>query len=108
MQFTLTEEQRLIQDTARRIAKDVVAPRAAELDVTGEYPHDIFAAFKKGVRELPIYGGQSYERQFRGLQQGAHIIIGTPGRVMARQLAALAVTPPELPAISEPYRGATA
>jgi transcriptional regulator of arginine metabolism len=31
----------------------------------------------------------------------------TPGRAMARQLAALAVTPPELPAI-DPYRGATA
>jgi ATP-dependent RNA helicase DeaD len=31
---------------------------------------------------LPIYGGQSYERQFRGLQAGAQIIIGTPGRVM--------------------------
>ena len=40
------------------------------------------AFFKRGVRELPIYGGQSYERQFRGLQQGAQIIIGTPGRVM--------------------------
>ncbi len=40
------------------------------------------AAFKRGVRELPIYGGQSYERQFRGLQAGAQIIIGTPGRVM--------------------------
>jgi ATP-dependent RNA helicase DeaD len=40
------------------------------------------ALFKKGVRELPIYGGQSYQRQFRGLQQGAHIVIGTPGRVM--------------------------
>ncbi len=40
------------------------------------------AAFKAGVRELPIYGGQSYERQFRGLQQGAQIIVGTPGRVM--------------------------
>jgi ATP-dependent RNA helicase DeaD len=40
------------------------------------------AQFKRGVRELPIYGGQSYERQFRGLQQGAQIIIGTPGRVM--------------------------
>lgn len=37
---------------------------------------------KKGLRELPIYGGQSYERQFRGLKQGAHIVIGTPGRVM--------------------------
>ena len=40
------------------------------------------AFFKKGVRELPIYGGQSYERQFRGLKNGAHIVIGTPGRVM--------------------------
>src|ERR1700722_10373484 len=39
------------------------------------------AFFKRGVRELPIYGGQSYQRQFRGLQQGAHIVIGTPGRV---------------------------
>ncbi len=40
------------------------------------------AAFKRGVRELPIYGGQSYERQFRGLAAGAQIIIGTPGRIM--------------------------
>ena len=38
--------------------------------------------FTRGVRELPIYGGQSYERQFRGLSAGAQIIIGTPGRVM--------------------------
>ncbi|GAB4244946.1 MAG: DEAD/DEAH box helicase [Candidatus Methylacidiphilales bacterium] len=40
------------------------------------------AAFKKGVRELPIYGGQSYERQFRGLGQGAQMVIGTPGRLL--------------------------
>jgi transcriptional regulator of arginine metabolism len=32
----------------------------------------------------------------------------TPGRVLARQLAALAVSPPEVRAITEPYRGATA
>jgi transcriptional regulator of arginine metabolism len=32
----------------------------------------------------------------------------TPGRAMARQLAALAVTPVEPRAIAEPYRGATA
>ena len=61
MQFTLTEEQRLIQDTARRIAREVVAPRAAELDITGEYPHDIFGAFKaSGFTGLTIpqqYGG---------------------------------------------------
>src|SRR5471032_1984988 len=40
------------------------------------------AQFKRGVRELPIYGGQSYDRQLRGLKMGAQIIIGTPGRVM--------------------------
>ncbi|HXG47836.1 MAG TPA: DEAD/DEAH box helicase [Methylomirabilota bacterium] len=40
------------------------------------------ALFKRGVHALPIYGGQSYERQFHGLRQGAQIVIGTPGRVM--------------------------
>ena len=40
------------------------------------------AAFKKGVRELPIYGGQAYDRQLRGLKMGAQILIGTPGRIM--------------------------
>src|SRR5678816_3115240 len=38
--------------------------------------------FKSGVRALPIYGGQSFERQLVGLRQGANIVIGTPGRVM--------------------------
>ena len=40
------------------------------------------ALFKRGITSLPIYGGQSYERQFWGLKQGAQIVIGTPGRVM--------------------------
>jgi ATP-dependent RNA helicase DeaD len=40
------------------------------------------ALFKRGIHALPIYGGQSYERQFHGLQQGAQIVIGTPGRIM--------------------------
>ncbi|HEY3760687.1 MAG TPA: DEAD/DEAH box helicase [Verrucomicrobiae bacterium] len=38
--------------------------------------------FKRGINALPIYGGQSYERQFWGLKQGAQIVIGTPGRIM--------------------------
>ena len=40
------------------------------------------AFFKRGIHELPIYGGASYDRQLRGLRDGAQIIIGTPGRVM--------------------------
>src|ERR1700722_5076923 len=38
--------------------------------------------FKRCIHALPIYGGQSYERQFLGLKQGAQIVIGTPGRTM--------------------------
>ena len=61
MQFQLSEEQRLIQETARRIAKERVAPRAAEMDVTEEYPHDIYEAFREvGLLGLTIpeaYGG---------------------------------------------------
>jgi ATP-dependent RNA helicase DeaD len=40
------------------------------------------AAFKRGVMEVPIYGGQPYDRQIRALKAGAQIVIGTPGRVM--------------------------
>ena len=36
----------------------------------------------KRVETLAIYGGQAYERQFRGLQRGVQIVVGTPGRVM--------------------------
>src|SRR5215218_947384 len=33
------------------------------------------AFFKRGVREVPIYGGQSYDRQFRALESGVQIVI---------------------------------
>ena len=61
MEFQLAEEQRLIQETARRLAKERIAARAAGIDETGEYPHDIFAAFREvGLLGLTIpqeYGG---------------------------------------------------
>jgi ATP-dependent RNA helicase DeaD len=31
---------------------------------------------------LPIYGGQPYERQFRALKRGVHVVVGTPGRLL--------------------------
>lgn len=40
------------------------------------------AAHKTGITILPIYGGQSIERQFRALKKGAQIIVGTPGRIL--------------------------
>ena len=46
MDFDLNDEHELIRQTARRLAKDVIAPRAAEVDATSEYPDDYFEAFK--------------------------------------------------------------
>jgi len=36
----------------------------------------------KRVKTLPIYGGQSIGRQIKALQQGVHVVIGTPGRLL--------------------------
>jgi len=37
---------------------------------------------KKNIGVVPIYGGQSIEEQFRRLRRNAHIVVGTPGRVI--------------------------
>ncbi|YCM42091.1 DEAD/DEAH box helicase [Verrucomicrobiaceae bacterium 227] len=35
-----------------------------------------------GLRALPVYGGTPIDRQLRGLRDGAHIVVGTPGRLL--------------------------
>jgi len=39
-------------------------------------------AHKHGLKALPIYGGATYDRQIRGLRDGAQIVVGTPGRIL--------------------------
>ncbi|SHE41501.1 ATP-dependent RNA helicase DeaD [Seinonella peptonophila] len=36
----------------------------------------------KRVRTLSIYGGQAIGRQVKALQQGVHVVVGTPGRLL--------------------------
>jgi ATP-dependent RNA helicase DeaD len=36
----------------------------------------------RGVKVETIYGGDSMERQLEGIRAGAHVIVGTPGRVL--------------------------
>ncbi|MCL4836920.1 MAG: acyl-CoA dehydrogenase [Thermoanaerobaculia bacterium] len=43
MQIELNEEQLLLRDTVRRFAAEVVAPRAKEIDESGEFPREFFA-----------------------------------------------------------------
>ncbi|WP_374278000.1 DEAD/DEAH box helicase [Azonexus sp.] len=41
-----------------------------------------YAKHLPGFHVLPIYGGQSYTIQLKQLARGAHVVVGTPGRVM--------------------------
>ncbi len=66
----LTKPQALILTPTRELAIQV-----AEALQT-------YAKNLPGFHVLPIYGGQSYTIQLKQLSRGAHVIVGTPGRVM--------------------------
>jgi alkylation response protein AidB-like acyl-CoA dehydrogenase len=59
--FDLTPAHRELKDKARRFAEEVVAPRAAEIDQTDEYPHDIVRKLAEqgfmGMVVPEAYGG---------------------------------------------------
>ncbi len=63
-------------------------PQALVLTPTRELAIQVAEALQSyarnmpGFHVLPIYGGQSYTIQLKQLSRGAHIIVGTPGRVM--------------------------
>src|SRR5699024_2682793 len=41
-----------------------------------------FAQVNHDIKVLSVYGGSSYVPQIRGLERGAQVVVGTPGRVM--------------------------
>ncbi len=63
-------------------------PQALVLAPTRELALQVCEAFGKyakhlpGVNVVPIYGGQNYGVQLAALRRGAHIVVGTPGRVI--------------------------
>jgi acyl-CoA dehydrogenase len=61
MEFGLTDEQRVLQDTARRFAQEKIAPVAGEYDQSGEFPREIIReAWELGLSSAvipPEYGG---------------------------------------------------
>ncbi|MBO0767701.1 MAG: acyl-CoA dehydrogenase family protein [Solirubrobacterales bacterium] len=50
--YTIPQEHLDFRDTIRQIAQEQIAPRAAEIDRTGEYPHDL----RKLLGEQDIFG----------------------------------------------------
>ncbi len=59
----------------------VLAP-TRELAIQVAEAFQSYASELKGFHVLPIYGGSDYRGQIRGLQRGAQVVVGTPGRVM--------------------------
>ena len=63
-------------------------PQALVLAPTRELAIQVAEALQKyakhmpGFHVLPLYGGQSMVIQLRALSRGAHVIVGTPGRIM--------------------------
>jgi ATP-dependent RNA helicase DeaD len=71
-----------------RIDVSIRKPQVLVLTPTRELAIQVAESFEKyahhlrGLRVVPIYGGQDYQLQFRELDRGVQIIVGTPGRVM--------------------------
>lgn len=71
-----------------RIDKSVRSPQALVLAPTRELALQVADSFQSfadhvgGLNVLPIYGGQAYGIQLSGLRRGAHIVVGTPGRII--------------------------
>ncbi|MGB7085209.1 MAG: DEAD/DEAH box helicase [Phormidesmis sp.] len=63
-------------------------PQALVLAPTRELALQVAEAFQgygkhlNGFHVLPIYGGQSYQIQLKQLRRAAHVVVGTPGRVI--------------------------
>ncbi|OBB80106.1 ATP-dependent RNA helicase [Mycobacterium colombiense] len=64
------------------------ATQALVLAPTRELALQVAEAFSRygahlpKINVLPIYGGSSYGVQLAGLRRGAHVVVGTPGRVI--------------------------
>lgn len=66
---TSMDTQALVLAPTRELANQV----ATEVATMGKH---------RGVRTLPIYGGVGYAAQLAGLEAGAHVVVGTPGRIL--------------------------
>jgi len=66
----LTEEQREIRDLVRTLARERVAPRAAEIDKSAEFPWDIVEV----LREHEVFG-LPFDEEYGGTGTGALMVL---------------------------------
>jgi ATP-dependent RNA helicase DeaD len=68
-------------DTANRQTQALVLAPTRELALQVAEAFSRYGAHLN-VNVLPVYGGSSYGPQLAGLKRGAHVVVGTPGRVI--------------------------
>ena len=70
--FGLTEEEQMLQDMCRRLAREKVAPGAEERDKTGEYSYEMLDL----MRENGLMG-VDFPAEYDGMDAGmiAHCIV---------------------------------
>jgi ATP-dependent RNA helicase DeaD len=69
-------------DLQKRAPQVLVLAPTRELAIQVAEAFQKYAAQLQGFHVLPIYGGQDYRPQLQALRRGAHVIVGTPGRVI--------------------------
>lgn len=69
-------------DMTQKCVQVLILCPTRELAVQVSEEINAVSKYTKGVHSLPIYGGQSIDRQIMALKKNPQIIIGTPGRVM--------------------------
>jgi ATP-dependent RNA helicase DeaD len=69
-------------DVTRRTTQALVLAPTRELAIQVAEAFVKYAKHLPGLHVLPIYGGQAYGGQLAGLRRGAHVVVGTPGRVI--------------------------
>lgn len=69
-------------DTKLQATQVIVIAPTRELAIQVAEAFQSYAKHIKDFLVAPIYGGQEYRTQLRALKRGAHVVVGTPGRVM--------------------------
>jgi ATP-dependent RNA helicase DeaD len=71
-----------LDDKAQKAPQALILAPTRELALQVSEAISKYAHYLPGLHVLPIYGGQSYGVQLSGLRRGAHVVVGTPGRVI--------------------------
>lgn len=67
-------------ETDRHVQGLILSPtRELCIQITNDLKS--FSKYTEGLKVVPVYGGAPVDKQIQSLKKGAHLVVGTPGRV---------------------------